>query len=311
MNHASISTWSTLIKREWLQHRIGWLTMLLAPAALMLLAVAIADVQLDTKDQESLAKASTQLPSEMLPGVLGVTVGGITLYVVLGVVLLTNFLMAGGLARKDSDDRSGEFWLSMPISHRTSIGATLLAHAAVLPLLGLGVALIAALIAGVVATLRAFGVSGVSQMLTADPSLPLASMALRTLAGLPLALFWLSPLYLTLVAAGAWFKRWGLPLVAGLFFFAQVAAEKLLGSDIVANTLQGLFINALAAVMLVHDVRKDNPLSQFSPAELTSGRIWETFASALQTLASPLAVFALLVSAVMFALLVQWRRRGI
>lgn len=310
MHQASLSTWSTLIKREWLQHRTGWLTMLFAPAALVLLAVAFGDAQLDTKDQQSLAEASAQLPSEMLPGVLGLTIGGITLYVVLGVVLLTNFLMAGGLARKDSDDRSIEFWLSMPTSHRTGIGATLLAHAVVLPLLALGVALIAAVIAGIVATLRAFGVAGVSQMFTADPGLPLSSMALRTLAGLPLALFWLSPLYLTLVAAGAWFKRWGLPLVAGLIFFAQGAAEKLLGSDIIANTLQGLFTNAIAAMLLVHDFRKDNPLSQFSPAELTSGRIWDTFASALQTLASPLAVFALLVSVTMFALLVQRRQRG-
>lgn len=310
MNQTSLSTWSTLVKREWLQHRIGWLSMLLAPAALMLLAVAFSEPQLDVKDQKSLAEASAQLPSEMLPGVLGLTVGGITLYLVLGIVLLTNFLMAGGLARKDSDDRSIEFWLSMPTSHRTSIGATLLAHWAVLPLLALVVALIAAAMAGVVATLRAFGVAGVSQMLTADPGLPLSAIALRTLAGLPLVLFWLSPIYLTLVAAGAWFKRWGLPLVVGLYFFAHVALERLLGSDIVANTLQSLFTNALAAIVLVHDIRKDNPLSQFSAAELTPERIWQTFGSALQTLASPLAAFAVLVSVTMFVLMVQRRQRG-
>jgi ABC-2 type transport system permease protein len=304
------STWLTLIRREWLQHRIGWLATLIAPAALMLLAAVFGQAQFDAEEQRDLSKAARQLPSDLLPGVVGVTVGGFTLYLVLAVVLAVLFLMANGLARKDDEDRSNEFWLSLPLSHNKSVGATLLAHGVALPLAGVLVGFVAALAAAMVVAFRAYGFNGVGLLFSAEPGLPLASMALRTLAGLPLALFWLAPIYLTLVAAGAWFKRWGLALVVGGSLFAHALVERFFESDIVANTIGQLATNAAASLVFMHNFSKEKLLAQFSGAELTSERVWHTLSAALQTLTSPLAVFALVVSAGMFWLIVLKRQRG-
>jgi ABC-2 type transport system permease protein len=276
----------------------------------MLLAVTFANAQLDADDQRGLSKAAGQISQDLLPSVLGLTVGGFTFYLILAVVLSVTFLMANGLARKDDEDRSVEFWLSLPVSHARSVAATLFAHGVVLPAAAVLLAFGAALAAGVIVALRVYGVDGMGLLFTAEPGLPLASIVLRTLAGLPLALFWLAPIYLTLVAAGAWLKRWGLALVVVGALVAHTLVERLFSSHIVANTIGQLSTHAAASMVLMHDMRKDNPLSQFSGAELTSERIWHTFGNALQTLASPLAVFALLVSAVMFWLIVLKRQRS-
>jgi ABC-2 type transport system permease protein len=306
----TVDTWLTLIRREWLQHRVGWTVTLIAPIALMLLAVTFGNVQFDAKDQREIAAASRQMPGDLLPSVLGATVGGFTFYLLITVVLGAALFMADSLARKDNEDRSNEFWLSMPLSHSTSVGATVLAHWVVMPAVALLLGLLGALIVGVIGVLRAYGTAGLGLLFTAEPGLPVLSIGLRVLAGLPFALFWLAPIYLSLVAAGAWFKRWGLPLVIGGGFLAHGLVGRLFDSSIVADVVGQLFSNAAASIAVMHDFRKSNPLSQFSGAELTSERIWQTFGSALETLVSPLAALALLVSVAMFWLVVHKRQHS-
>lgn len=310
MTQASVSTWSALLKREWLQHRVGWLALLLAPPLLFLMAALWGDIQFDEKDTAALKEIAGRWPQEYRPWLIGMAATMAAVYFALGAQVITALLMAGGLARKDHEDRSHEFWLSLPTSHTTSVGATLLAHGVMLPVLAAFAALSLGVVSGLVVVGRVGELAAADSSTLGAAAASLGHLAMRILAGLPAALFWLAPIYLALVAAGAWFKRWGLPLLVVGTTTLHVLLSRFLNIDVVASVLKGLAENGFCAVFIFQCAPEQNPLNNAMPAALQPDGLLKSWLSAMSELATPLALFALLFSAAMFALLV-WRRRSV
>jgi hypothetical protein len=217
----------TLLLREWMQHKRGWLIAALAPPLLFLalLLVPKAEVQ-------GLPNGHLELTALM---VLTMSAG-----VVYGICLLVALFQLPGLARRDVQDRSIEFWLSLPGRPSESVGATVLAHAWLAPLGGLlvgaafGLPIALAVVAKQEGLAAAWGLAWGPVMMGAWPLL------LRAMAGTLLMLAWLSPIIFTLMAASAWLKRLGVPLV---FVGGGVAVAALYKAyDIVwpLQALQGL-----------------------------------------------------------------------
>jgi hypothetical protein len=132
---------------------------------------------------------------------------------VYGICLLIALFQLPGLARRDVQDRSIEFWLSLPGRPSESIAATVLAHAWLAPLGGL---LVGALLGGPIAAAvvaKQEGLAAVGTLPWGEILALIAPMLLRAIAGTALLLLWLAPAIFTLMAASAWLKRLGVPVV--------------------------------------------------------------------------------------------------
>ena len=188
----------TLLLREWMQHKRGWLIAALAPPILFLALLPFGQVQ--------------GLPDEH-PELLALLILMISAGVVFGISLTVGLFQLPGLARRDTQDRSIEFWLSLPGRPSESVAATVLAHAWLAPL---GSATVGALFGlpiarGVMAVHTGLGaITGVNWSEVLAAALPLL---LRALAGTLPLLLWLAPLIFVLMAASAWLKRLGVPAV--------------------------------------------------------------------------------------------------
>lgn len=190
----------TLLLREWMQHKRGWLIAALAPPLLFLAMLPFGQVK--------------GLPVEKVgTGMMALTMVLISSGVVYVVSLLVALFQLPGLARRDTQDRSIEFWLSLPGRPSESVAATVLAHAWLAPL---GSAIVGA----------AFGLPIAMSVLAAQGGMALpmsVNWAEVVAAALPLLargllgtvplLLWLLPLIFVLMAASAWLKRLGVPLV--------------------------------------------------------------------------------------------------
>lgn len=188
----------TLLLREWMQHKRGWLIAAFAPPLLFLAMLPFGQVQGLPSEQRELVSL----------GMLLVSAG--TVY---AVSLLVALFQLPGLARRDAQDRSIEFWLSLPGRPSESVAATVLAHAWLAPL---GGAVIGALFGlpiaiSVVASEAGLGTAwAVHWGEVVSAALPLLA---RAFAGTVPLVLWLAPLVFTLMAASAWLKRLGTPLV--------------------------------------------------------------------------------------------------
>ena len=132
----------------------------------------------------------------------------------------------------------------------------------------------------------------------------------RALLGVVLACAWLMPLLLLTMAASAWFKRWGVPILALVLGLGHKLLAMLYGVTLIGDTVGGLLANARQA--MVHD---RPPLLRGADATLAwldAAPSW--FASdgmaALRDLGQPLFLFALAASAACFGLLVLRRSRS-
>ena len=206
----------TLLLREWMQHKRGWLIAMLAPALLFMAMLPIGDVQGMPQGQPELLTLATLL----LAGI-----------VTWGICLLVAVFQLPGLARRDVQDRSIEFWLSLPGGHGESLLATLLAHGWLAPLAGLAVGTllgfpIVVLLVGLKVSWGALGDVAWSQVLAVLPPL-----WLRAALGTLLTLVWMAPLVLVLMAASAWLKRIGVPLVLGGGGVAMLIMNKVYGIE--------------------------------------------------------------------------------
>ena len=103
----------TLLLREWMQHKRGWLIAALLPPLLFLAALPCGSVQ--------------GLPKERLE-LMALMITVISAAAVYGICLLVALFQLPGLARRDTQDRSIEFWLSLPGRPSESVAATVLAH---------------------------------------------------------------------------------------------------------------------------------------------------------------------------------------
>lgn len=301
---------TTLMRREWLQHRTGWLLLVSLPVLLMLALAAFGGAavhlqfgpaSLDLKDlQDAPAALHTLMWSSALPALVGT------------MVLLAVAIQLPGLARRDVQDRSIEFWRSLPVDDRQAVAALLTMHLLVLPAGALLVALAAAQLLSLLTV--SFSVGPLAwltqpwwQLLPA-----LLAVATRVLLGLLLAVLWASPLLLGVMAASAWLKRWGMPVVGlGLLLGVQLLDPRL-PQPVFGPALQRLALevqHAFIARPMLEQAPIHNPDDLVSLA-LPEMPVWALHdaGQALARLASPALLPVLLGAAAGFALLV-WRRR--
>lgn len=293
-----------LVQREWMQHRFGWALMALVPFTVAILVLTLAKVDLETDIESSLGPA---VPAMLTIGSLAVS-AGVTLLILWG----TSLVFVAGLARRDHGDRSIEFWLSMPVGHARSLAMPLLVHLLLVPLAALAAGLLGGVVISFVLVSRAYGI-GEWVAVPWGVVLPAAlAAALRVAAGIVLATLWLSPLILLLVLAGAWFKRWALPVLGVAFAVANFAIKSVTGQEWLSDAAGELLRQAGASLV----VASPKGLSVLDEGQLTSllpqvpGAAAADLGLALQSAWSPLMAGALLVAAASFGLLVHWRQRG-
>jgi hypothetical protein len=295
------SRFATLLRREWMQHGRGWMILWALPLALALLTLLV---------KPTVEMGGGQPPAVAIAAMLTAAITGLML--VLGWVVM--LFQAPGLARRDRQDRSIEFWLSLPETHSQSLGATLLFHAVLMPLAALlaGFVLSQLLVLIVVSRLAGFG---------AWLALPWAALTgaglagvLRLVLGVVLFTLWMSPLVLLLMAASAWLKRWGVASVVLGVPVAGLVLEKAYGITWFADGMNALLWRAGSALVnaggfphhMQFEARTDMPeLLQRLP-----GWALHDAALALGHLADPVLLVALAISGACFAALVLRRRLG-
>lgn len=296
-----MSPFKTLLQREWLQHRKGWFWLLGMPVALAIGAPLLpGTVELDGTPPTPVA-------------LFGITVVMVTAIVFM-IAWLAMLFQAPGLARRDYQDRSVEFWMSLPVSHSASVAAPLVMHLLMLPLAG---AVVGFLAGPVVAALVVSRIDGAGAL----ASLPwatllaggLAALA-RLLLGVVLATLWLSPVVLVLMTASAWLKRWGVPAVIGVFGVGGAVLQKVYGITVVGETLARIGHQAARALV---DASRDGGAVKWDEHTDVLAAIHDLpreslhdAGLAIANLADPLFLGVLAVSAACFAALVLRRKHA-
>lgn len=301
----------TLLLREWMQHRTGWLVLMALPT---LLALGLSlfdgrgiDVQVggDSIEVGALSRLPTVLQA------LGWTLG--TVAVALLLVSLTVLAQLPGLARRDHQDRSIEFWRSLPTGHAEGIGATLLMHLLLLPLTALTAGLLGAQLAALVSIVLHQGPLAWLQLPWGLllPSLLLG--AARLWLGLLMAVLWLAPMLLLTMAASAWLQRWALPVVVaasllGVYWLDARLPQPLVGPAFSRMGTEALY--ALLAPGLFDGPQRVAQGDLLSAADRLPAALWQDMLRVLDNAASPAFLAALAGGALGFALLVLRRRRA-
>lgn len=235
----------SLMLREWLQHRTGWIVLMALPT-LLAAALSLVDgrgIDVRIGDNDAQLGPLSQQPAVLQT--LGWTVATTGLALLL--VSLTVAVQLSGLARRDQQDRSIEFWRSLPVSHLQGVGATVLMHLLVLPLMALTAALLGAQL---VATLGIVLHNGLMAWLQQPWLALLASLLLavaRVWLGLLMAVLWLSPVLMLTMAASAWLKRWALPVVLAGSVLGVTWLDPRLPVPLVGPAFHRLGIEALYA----------------------------------------------------------------
>jgi len=301
-----MSRFKTLLLREWMQHHRGWLAVMLVPPVLILAVLLFAG-------GKHIVLAGNEMEVEVHdPAKLWLGITFAVTSIVFAITCIVVGLQAPGIARRDQQDRSIEFWVSLPTPHAESLGATLLMHTLLVPLLGLTLGYLCSQLIAVLVVILASGVSGLAAVPWTAFLVGGVLTFLRVAAGVALACLWLLPMVLLAMAASAWLKRWGVPVLIAALVAGHVVLSKVYGIDIVAETIGGLWANALTS--LIHG----QPPGWTGAGGPVFGQDWpvtgqwlaqDAFAS-LRELATPIFVFALAMSAGCFALLVLRRKRG-
>lgn len=306
-----MNRFKTLLTREWMQHRRGFLIVMLAPGLLLLAAAMFGQMQINLQNDADAQVRQVPEPGLMTALALtGLAIGTMAL------AWLSALFQAPGLARRDQQDRSIDFWLSLPIGHSQALGSMLLVHLVLLPWAALAIGLGAGVVISAVMVIKAWGLGAWLALpwgsLLAVSALVLARVAL----GLVLCTLWLSPLILLTMAASAWLKRWGVPVVMAIVFGGGQLAERLYGSRLVWDALAALLAQAGQALIAADRAGhartiRIGPTTQLGDL-LPTLPAWllHDAALALQALASPAFVAAALGGIAGFGLLVLHRARA-
>ncbi|WP_269631029.1 hypothetical protein [Pelomonas sp. BJYL3] len=267
----------TLMQREWMQHRLGWLLVMLVPPALILLLMPL---------QGPIVDGDAQVPPPV--AVAAVAMLG-SMAGVFALSWIVSMFQLPGLSRRDQQDRSVEFWLSLPATHVESIGATVLTHALLVPMAAMAVGLVCGPVMAAAALLKIHGFAGFGQVPWGSLMSIVVLGWLRLSIGLLLMTLWLAPMFMALMAAAAWLKRWGVPVLIG-------------GTVIIANVLDKVYHNRIVAELLKAQFEGAGK-ALFNASMTLEGRgaaqqlEHESFASLLQLVLHDLgAAFAQLVS---------------
>ncbi len=296
-----MNRFKTLLLREWLQHRFAWGLMLLIPLAIGLALTGLGSLEIDEPDDV------VRLPLMATFASIGGT--GILLAMI---ATIASLIVVVGLARRDHGDRSHEYWLSLPIGHGASFAAPLLVHLLFVPAAALLIGWASGMLVSMVVTTRLVGFSAWLGLPWGQIIAGTGAFALRLVAGLPLALLWLSPLILLTVLLCAWFRRWGLLILAVALIAGSMEFARLFGRPVISQTVLDLMRHAGEALFYPDRPGLEVRTAEDVDAVLTMMPRWalDNFGSSLAQLASPLLAGALLVAAGCFAGLVDWRRRG-
>lgn len=286
-----MQTFKTLLLREWMQHRLGWLLLGGLPFAIMVPLMSFGEIHFGDAPPP--------------PGwvALIIAFGYIFFLLVLAGGALA--IQAPGLARRDRQDRSIEFWLSLPIGHAEAVGATLLMHLFAMPLLLLGLAALGSPVAALIAEVRVHGPAALGQLPWGAVALGFVAGIARLALGIVLGVLWLSPLLLAAMAASAWLKRWGVPVLAAVLGLGGLVLEQGYGLRIVWDVLGHQF-ERFASAVFPHSVEiaRDDTLARL-PAW-----VGQDMVAVLGQLADPAFAVGLAIAAAGFALLVWRRARG-
>ena len=291
-----------LMRREWLQHRFGWLLLAVLPLLLALVLTSIGQVDLG---EDAVAHMGDALPAIVAMG----SIAGMTALLCV-VYAISSLIIVSGLARRDHGDRSVEFWLSLPTSHTQSLAAPLLVHLLLVPAAGLLVGLLGGYAVSLVLVSRVGGAGAWLALPWGDIVAASLALALRLLVGLPLALLWLSPLILLVVLLTAWFRRWGWVILAVGLGLGSWLLKMVFGSPLLSQVINGWLRHGAQAMVHAGSFQVGNSAQGLDALRQMPTWAFRDFGLAVRDLASPLLLVGLLLAAACFALLVQWRQRG-
>lgn len=278
----------TLMLREWMQHKRGWLITALAPPLLFLVMLPLGQLQ--------------GLPNDHLE-IVALMITVVSASFIYAICLLVASIQLPGLARRDMQDRSIEFWLSLPGRPSESVAATVLTHAWLVPMGGMLIgALFGLPIAAAVLGLK--GSPGSLAMIHWGNVLAYAVPTLvRGLAGTLLMTLALLPVLLPMMAASAWLKRLGVPLVLVGTSVAVVVGQKVYDIQWPVQALLWLVERGDAALLSDNHGAMDALKSDVNPW------IWlaQDFGHALMAYLSPIGLGWAVIAALSFALVVRKR----
>lgn len=302
--NAALKSVLPLMQREWLQHRFGWALLMLIPLALAVLPLGFGEIQLGA---DMIERAPPQIA--LLMAFISIVASTSLLCLLVWVVALFHTI---GMPRRDHGDRSIEFWLSLPVGHVPSLAVPVLVHLVLVP----AVALVVGFVGGLGISLLLVGrFAGLAEWAALPWGALLGagvSMLLRLTAGLPLLLLWLLPLLLLAMLANAAFKRWGLPVLVVAIGLGGYLLQRVFGVTLVQDLLVQLLMNAGQALGGASGqgmtIESGTPPSE--ALTVMPGWALHDLGAALRALVSPLFAGVMLVSAALFAGLVQWRARG-
>ena len=299
----------TLLQREWMQHHRAWLLLAAAPPLVMLGLLSLARLDLSFDDSDTLQHMGQMPPAGL--ALLTIVVAALLCFLL---AWLSALLQSPGLARRDMQDRSVEFWLSLPIGHGPALAAPLLAHLLLFPLGALAVGLVSGLGLSFVTVVRFASLGDWFSLPWGLVGAAVLSLVARAAFGLVLATLWLSPLILLVMAASAWLKRWGLPALLAVTALLGSVLDKLYGNPVVWDLGSRLLTHAGQSFITGKAPGGGLRLSPGSDPtdalQALPGALLTDAGHAVAALADPLLLLALAVSAACFGLLVLRRRRG-
>lgn len=289
-----------LLRREWMQHHRGWLFLSLVPLGLVMLVLPFATIDIQ----------GAGVPAAPLVALLA---SSAFVYAMMMLVAATVLFQAAGMARRDQQDRSIEFWLSLPTSHWQSVAATTLMHLVLMPLMALLIVFAGSQLVAIGLVAKLAGVGAVGQL--ADGAWLGYNLValLRLLLGVVVAALWLSPVMVGAMASASWLKGWGVPALAAAAGVIGLLVKQFTGSPVVFDTINHWFVEALAALMplargegtVKAAIQSQSGLQGFAEW------MWADFGVMLRDLGHPAFAAALLLAAGAFALLVLRRAGGL
>jgi hypothetical protein len=293
-----------LMQREWLQHRFAWAMLTLVPIALAVLPLSFGSVELD---DDMLSRGGSELA--VMLGSISVVA---TMAVVFLLVWVSSLFITTGLPRRDHADRSIEFWLSLPTGHGESLGVPLLVHLVLVPAAAILIGLVGGYAVSLLLVTRFVGFGEWLALPWGSLITGTLALAARVIGGLPLAALWLLPLVLLAMLANAFFKRWGLPVLAVGLGLSSLVLKAVFGQATLMNAIGKLGANAATSIMGASGQSitfSDHPAPAENLASLP-GWALQDLGAAVQNLASWQFLAAMVVSGLLFAALVLWRQRG-
>ena len=226
---------------------------------------------------------------------------------------MSSFITVVGLARRDHADRSVEFWLSLPTSHTRSLLVPMVVHLVLVPLAAFAMALAVGLLLSMLLVARVHGLSNWVAIPAGDVLAAVAVAVIRVGAGWPMVILWLSPLILLAMLMFAWLRRWGLVVLGLALAVGSSRLGEILGYRMVPDALSAMATGAARALISGdHSPAMPSQPDEAVRFSLQQAPSWlfEDILGSLRNLASPAFVCGLLVAALCFYGLVQWRRRG-